>query len=128
MTESKQEKSLARRVKFNYVKSNLFRVIHADGAVVALNPNQDISINLFSQRFSIPDESIVELGEDGMAISETTISDIEEENVDSVVIREIDVLAVMSLDGARQLVDLLQDIIEGYEEEEEEEEEYKNTK
>jgi hypothetical protein len=122
MTESQTEAPLASRVKFNYVKSNLFRVIHADGAVVAVNPNQNISINLFSQRFSIPDESIVELDEDGRAIGETTSIEIEE-NIDYVVIREIDVLAVMSLDGARQLIAQLQDILEDYEDEEEHKEE-----
>lgn len=122
MIEPTPDKKPASRIKFNYVKSNLFRVIHADGAVVALSPSQDITINLFSQRFSIPDEVIIDLDEDGSAISETTRSDLDEEHIDNVVIREIDTLAVMSLDAARTLVFQLQEILEEYEDEDEDEE------
>jgi hypothetical protein len=119
MTESTPDKKAASRIKLNYVQSNLFRVIHADGAVVALSPSQDVTINLFSQRFSIPDEVILDLDREGSAISETTIVDIDEENIDNVVIREIDTLAVMSIDAARRLVFQLQEILEEYEEESE---------
>jgi hypothetical protein len=121
MTESTPEKKAASKIKFNYVKSNLFRVIHADGAVVALSPSQDITINLFSQRFSIPDEVIIDFDEEGSAISETTIINIDEENIDNVVIREIDTLAVMSIEAARRLVFQLQEILEEYEDEDKDE-------
>jgi hypothetical protein len=121
MTESTPEKKAASKIKFNYVKSNLFRVIHADGAVVALSPSQDITINLFSQRFSTPDEVIIDFDDEGIAISETTIVNIDEENIDNVVIREIDTLAVMSLEAARRLVFQLQEILEEYEDEDKDE-------
>jgi hypothetical protein len=121
MTEPTPDKKAASRIKLNYVKSNLFRVIHTDGAVVALSPSQDVTINLFSQRFSIPDEIIIDFDEDDNPIGETTRSELEEDTIGKVVIREIDTLAFMSLDAARMLMFQLQEILEESEDEDEDE-------
>ena len=117
MTETTGDERAVRKIKFNYVKSNLFRVIHTDGATAASSPNENITINLYSQRFSIPEEVIFDLDEDGAIVSEGLITNREEENIDTTIIREIDVLAVMSLETATELLSQLQSIIAEHEDE-----------
>jgi hypothetical protein len=118
MTEAKGDDRAVRKIKFNYVKSNSFRVIHTDGVVAAWNPNDNIVVNLYSQRFSIPEEVLFNLNEDGEIIGDGSILDLEEENVDNTIIREIDVLAVMSIETVEELIAQLQNIIAEYKEKE----------
>ena len=42
------------KVKFHYLKSNLFRIIHADGALGGLTPTLELFFTLYSQRAPIP--------------------------------------------------------------------------
>lgn len=118
MTEATGDDRVVRKIKFNYVKSNLFRVIHTDGATAASSPNGNITINLYSQRFSIPEEVIFDLDEDGAIVGEGLIPNREEQSIETTIIREIDTLAVMSLETAEELLGQLQDIIAQYEDEE----------
>jgi hypothetical protein len=117
MTEAPGDDRAVRKIKFNYVKSNLFRVIHTDGATVASTPNGSITINLYSQRFSIPEEVIFDLDEDGALVGEGVVPDRGEEHIETSIIREIDVLTVMDIDAAQELVVQLQNIISQYESE-----------
>ncbi len=114
MTNAEGDSQSAKKVRFNYVKSNLFRVIHTDGAIAAWNPNGNITINLYSQRFSIPEEVIFDLDDEGRLLGEGVEIDREEESIDTTIIREIDMLAVMSLETAEELVVQLQNIIAEY--------------
>jgi hypothetical protein len=122
MTESENpsfqgENQPPERVTFNYIKSNLFRVIHVDGISGGVTPSSDIYINLYSERFSIPKKLVYELDSEG------SLDEVIEERDDlNSVIREIDVSAVMSLDTAKALVQWLKDVIEIAEEDEQEEE------
>ncbi len=117
MTEAKGDDRAVRKIKFNYVKSNLFRVIHTDGATADSSPNGNITINLYSQRFSIPEEVIFDLDEDGAVVGEGFVPNREEQNIETTIIREIDTLAVMSLETAEELLSQLQSIIAEYEDE-----------
>ena len=49
MTMPKKE-----RITFNFTKSALFRVIHANGAFGGVSPAGEISISFYSERFAIP--------------------------------------------------------------------------
>lgn len=118
MTKARADDQVVRKIKFNYVKSNLFRVIHTDGVTAASSPNGNITINLYSQRFSVPKEVIFDLDEDGAIVGEGFIPDQEEQSIETTIIREIDTLAVMSLETAEELLSQLQDIIAQYEDEE----------
>lgn len=42
-------------IQFNFLKSNLFRVTHVDGAVGNLTPSKGIFVALYNERASIPD-------------------------------------------------------------------------
>ncbi len=39
MNEAQADNPMPQKVKFNYIKSNLFRVIHTDGVTADFNPN-----------------------------------------------------------------------------------------
>jgi hypothetical protein len=41
-------------LKFHYIKSNFYRVVHVDGAIGGLTPNRQIFISLFNERSAIP--------------------------------------------------------------------------
>jgi hypothetical protein len=117
MTAAKEDDQAVRKIKFNYVKSNLFRVVHTDGVVAAWTPNDNIVINLYSQRFSIPEEVLFNLNEDGEIVGDGSILDLEE-NIDNTIIREIDVLSVMSIETVEELIGQLQNIVAEHKEEE----------
>jgi hypothetical protein len=119
MTEVQEEDRSVRKVKFNYVKSNLFRVIHTDGTTADYTPNGNITINLYSQRFSIPEEVIFDLDDDGAIVGEGVVVDRAEDNIDTTIVREIDMLAVMSLETAEELLRQLQGIVAEYKDDEE---------
>jgi hypothetical protein len=114
MTELHENDRPSKKVKIDYVKSNLFRVIHTDGATAALNPNGNITINLYSQRFSIPEEVIFNLDREGKLTGEGSIPARQGEDIETVVIRELDVLTVMSLETAKDLLCQLQEIVAEY--------------
>lgn len=46
----------APQIRFNYIKSAQFRVIHADGAIGGVTPNGFIHMALFNERAAIPRE------------------------------------------------------------------------
>ncbi len=114
MTKSQAHNKSSRKVKIDYVKSSLFRVIHSDGATVALNPNGNITINLYSQRFSIPEEVIFNLDQEGKLTGEGSVPTRKREDIETVIIRELDILTVMSLETVKDLLSQLQDIVAEY--------------
>ncbi|HEY9833200.1 MAG TPA: hypothetical protein V6D26_21790 [Stenomitos sp.] len=123
MTESKissiqGENQPLKRVTFNYIKSNFFRVIHVDGVSGGVTPSSDLFINFYSERRSIPKKLVYELDSEGSLKREV----VEERDDLNSVIREVDVSAVMTIETAKQLVESLQLMIEAVEEDEQEEE------
>jgi hypothetical protein len=122
MTESEipsfqGENQSPKRLKFKHIKSNFFRVIHVDGISGGVTPTSDLCINLYSERWSIPNKLVYELDAEGSL--EREVVD-ERDDINSV-IREIDVSAVMSIETAKKLVESLQFMIEAVEDEQEEE-------
>ena len=47
-------------VKFHYIKSNSFRVLHVDGSLGGITPGRNIFVSLFSERGALP--QIIERG------------------------------------------------------------------
>lgn len=81
-------------MKFHFIKSNFFRVVHADGVWGGVAGRGDIHISFFSERPPLPKVSSVEISPDGT---------FKESNIEtkSGVIREVEVDVVMNLDTAR---------------------------
>ncbi|RVD54543.1 MULTISPECIES: hypothetical protein [unclassified Mesorhizobium] len=91
------------RVAFDYIKSQFFRVIRADGAIGAITPNGHIHFALYSERAAIPRRIVQELDAAGHL---GTLIDSETETRGSIV-REMDVDVFLTLESAISLRDWL---------------------
>ena len=92
------------RVKFDYVKSNFFRVIRADGAHGGIAPRGDIFMALYSERPAIPKQVVHEL----KASSELGDEIRAERTVRDAIIREVEVGVILDEVVAQALVTWLQ--------------------
>lgn len=54
MAKKSQSKKMPREIEFDLIKSNWFRVIHADGAIGGVSPQANIHMALYSERRAIP--------------------------------------------------------------------------
>ena len=88
------------RVAFDYIKANLFRVVHADGIVGSVTPSGGVHLAFFSERAPIPKREVRAITPAG-AIGDFIPEGSEMRNA---VIREVDVGVMMSLDVAEALV------------------------
>jgi hypothetical protein len=52
-------------VKFHFIKSNFFRVVHADGAIGGLTPSRQIFISVYNERAAIPKVIEMNISPDG---------------------------------------------------------------
>lgn len=90
-------------LKFHYVKSDQFRVIHADGAYGSLAPGGDlIHLAFFSERYPIPLEVLTRL-EDGEEVSRVGREGI---------LRELDVNTIMTVETAASIAKWLQHVVD----------------
>jgi len=87
-------------VKFDYIKSNFFRVVHADGAIGGPTPNGNIQMNLWSQRAPIPTHVVYQMS--GGVIG----NEVEREQRDAIV-REVEAGIVLDLPTAISVRDWL---------------------
>jgi hypothetical protein len=95
-------------IVFSYLKSNYFRVIHADGAWGGLSPRGDIHIAFYNERAAIPDVS-------KLAVSEGKVIAPEEFAASSQLVREVEVDVVVDLVTAKGLQAWLTDKIRALE-------------
>jgi hypothetical protein len=101
------EEKVSDEIKFHYLKSNVFRVIHADGAVGAVSPSLDIHMSLFSERSPIPNLMVVKLAPDGTLGSEMKDRRIARDGY----VREVEIDVVMTYPVAKSIVTFLQEHI-----------------
>ena len=92
MTENRPD-----RVKFHYVRSPFFRVVHSNGAWGGITPQQELSVAFYSQRFLPPQQITHELSPEGQLGAEI------ERDVTEGVQREFEVEVLMSMQEARNL-------------------------
>lgn len=105
------------RVTYHYIKSNHFRVAHADGVWGGVTPHGTIHANFYSERGPIPSRIVHEI-RDGSIGPEV----IEEREVKSGPVREVEVGVVMDLATAKAFRDWLDEKIQGLQQALEEEE------
>ncbi len=108
-TEEKSPENL----KFDYIKSEQFRVIHADGVLGGVTPRLKIFMSIWSERPPIPQRVVHSINADG-----TMGAEIADQRVirDSDVVREVEAGVVMDIGLARAVVLWLQDKIKTAEE------------
>jgi hypothetical protein len=91
-------------LKFDYIKSNLFRVIHVDGAWGSVTPHLTVQMAIFNERRAIPKQTVNVINPDG------TIGDeIPEKRVErDAIVREVEADLVMDLQTAKHIIAWLQ--------------------
>jgi hypothetical protein len=95
------------RVRFDYIKSASFRVIHVDGVVGGLTPRLDVHMDFWSERFPIPQQVVHRVNADGNLGDEIK----PERKTREAIVREVEAGVVMDLDTARAFRDWLNDRI-----------------
>lgn len=93
------------KVDFHYIKSNHFRVIHADGVYGGATPRGFIHMNFFSERTPIPQKVVQEVTATGQLGQE-----IGTEGKKGIV-REVEVGVVINIEHARSLIRWLEERI-----------------
>jgi hypothetical protein len=89
-----------------FVKSNYFRVIHADGAWGSITPFGNIHMAFYSERAAIPD-----IGKLTVSTKTGEVSKPEEYEADSEIVREMEVDVVVDLGTAMRIRSWLDDKI-----------------
>ena len=85
------------QVKFTFVRSPLFRVVHSNGAWGGITPRLELSVTFYSERFPPPQHVTYEVTPDGQLGAEI------ERDVTEGVRRESEVEVMMSMQEARNL-------------------------
>jgi hypothetical protein len=104
MTDERQP-----RVRFFYIKSNQFRVVHVDGAVGAITPRGNLHIAVYSERPAIPRQTEHELNLETGQLGEPISTEGKEG-----VIREMEVDLMLSAQATVELRDWLNKRIEEF--------------
>lgn len=83
-------------IKFDYIKSNFFRVVHGDGIFGGLSTQGKVFFTVYSERPSIPQQMVYQINENRVGDEDRT------KRVDrDAVIREAEVGVLMDLDKAK---------------------------
>ena len=99
------QESPAPRVEFHYIKSNGFRVVHADGAWGGPTPRGYIAVTFYSERAPLPKLLVHELNSSGQLGEEVS------RQSKKGYVREAEVQVMMDLGMAEGFVEWLQDKI-----------------
>lgn len=102
MSDEGDEKPKAKSVDIHYIKSNLYRVIHADGAYGGVTSRGYLHLALYNERRAIPRITTVSVDADTHEPRET----IKESR--SGVVREIEIGALLDEQFLGELIEWLQ--------------------
>jgi len=91
----------ATEITFHNIKSTQFRVVHVDGAVIGVTPSLQLHCALFNERGAIAQQETYSVGADGALGART------KQITRGGIVREIEVDALMTVETARSVRDLL---------------------
>jgi hypothetical protein len=98
----------AKRIKFDYIKSNYFRVVHVDGIFGGNSPGHAlITMAVWNERWPIPKQSVYGLQKDG-SLGEEIVEDRVTRNA---VVREVETELIMTIETAKVMRDWLDERI-----------------
>jgi hypothetical protein len=107
-----EQKALPETVNFDYLKSNQFRVVHADGAFFALTGQGGVTISFFAERQPIPRRVVHKVNRDG-SIGEEVM---DQRVVRDAMVRDTEVAVTMNAETAKQVKEKLEEILKKLEE------------
>jgi hypothetical protein len=91
------------KLRVEFVKGNLFRVVHADGAYGGITPRLDLFITFYTERFPIPKVLTFEMSPEGVPAKEVSSERESKEGV----IRECEIGVVVDLPIAKSFLQWL---------------------
>ncbi|MGB7913498.1 MAG: hypothetical protein WCF59_14880 [Desulfobaccales bacterium] len=97
----------SKRIKFDFIKSNFFRVIHVDGVFGGVSPQRLIHMSVWNERWPIPKQvshKLLPESKLGEEITEDRISR-------DAIVREVEAHLIMNLETAKQTSIWLQEKI-----------------
>lgn len=94
------------KVRFFYIKSSQFRVIHVDGVIGAPTPNGFLHFGVYSERAAFPQSSEHTLSPEGRLSPPTS------EEGKRGIVRELDTDLIMNIETATELRDFLTEQID----------------
>jgi hypothetical protein len=94
-------------VTFHYVKSNYFRMVHANGVFGGINPDGSLLVTVFSERAPLPDITVQKVESNGQVGAEI----MEQRKASSGIVREMEVGLIMDIRTARIVSDWLKERI-----------------
>ncbi len=97
-----------KQINFRYIKSNHFRVVHADGVWGGLTPQLNLFLAAYNERQPIPDQVSHIITDEGNLGEEI----IDNRVVSEAIIRELDTGIIMSLPVAKALATWLTKLID----------------
>ncbi len=102
MTDSKE------KITIDFIKSNYFRVLQANGLNINVTPQLEIQIVVWNDRYSIPKRLVYEMLPDG------TLGDLVEDKCDDKesIVREIETIFTIDVETALDLSKALTEAIE----------------
>lgn len=106
--ETFEKQVLPSQIPYHYIKSNYYRVVHADGAFGGVTTRGLIHMDLFSERNPIPQMMTLQVQPDGRLGEEIAGGTVKREGV----VREMEVGATMDLSTAKAILTWLQDKID----------------
>lgn len=95
-----------KQIRFHYLKSNYFRVVHIDGAIGGVTPEGYIHASMYSERLAIPREQSFAIDENG------ALGELKDTLTRDGVVREMEIDAIMNIESAKSLRDWLTSNIE----------------
>jgi hypothetical protein len=87
------------KIRFHYIKSNGFRVVHVDGAHGGITPRGTIFAAIFSERAAIPEMTVHPISAEGTLGEESR----EERKAREGIVREVEIGLMMDLHAAEGL-------------------------
>jgi len=95
--------ALPETLPVHFIKSNSFRVIHANGAWFGNDPQANLHLTFYSERTPIPQKVVFQLNDKGQLVGEEMSQREGKEGV----VRELEVDVVMSLAAANAFYEIL---------------------
>jgi len=97
-----------KKVRFDYIKSNSFRVVYVEGAYGGAGPRGEVQMAVYNERWPIPLQTTHELDAQGNLGQEIRA---ERASRDAVV-REVEAELIMDVSTAKNMVAWLQELVE----------------
>jgi hypothetical protein len=116
MDGENREDQILEEIEFNYLKSNQFRVIHADGAIGDETPAGKLFLAFYSERHLLPDSQTFKVNEEGRLVSE--VLEKRKVNSNGNVMREMEIGIMLDIEVAKGFVISLVNMIREIEKDE----------